>query len=157
MAVLEDDAGSSGGQAAAGRRNAEDRDAHANGVADLRTPRCEELSDIVHGLNNALVSILLNAQVIEWRLPSYSRLKRNIHEVERSAQRGAALVKRLRYRPGPQAAGAYGQPELVSELVSGAGQDSEVSYLKSVVRVGDDESNQAPETSNGRKVPHTIV
>lgn len=52
--------------------------------------------DILHGLNNALVSILLNAQVIEWKLPSYSRLKRNVHEVERSAQRGGLLVRRLR-------------------------------------------------------------
>jgi len=57
-----------------------------------REPCC----DILHGLNNALVSILLNAQVIEWKLPSYSRLKRNVHEVERSAQRGGLLVQRLR-------------------------------------------------------------
>ena len=43
-----------------------------------------------------LVTILLNTQVIEWKLPSYSRVKRNLHEVERSAQHGALLVDRLR-------------------------------------------------------------
>jgi hypothetical protein len=62
-----------------------------------------ESSDILHGLNNVLVSILLNAQIIEWKLPSYSRLRRNLHEVERSAQRGAALVKRLRNGREPEA------------------------------------------------------
>jgi len=62
------------------------------GGADER----DQCRDILHGLNNALVSILLNAQVIGWKLPSYSRLKRSVHEVERSAQRGGLLVQRLR-------------------------------------------------------------
>ncbi|HUN90131.1 MAG TPA: hypothetical protein VMU28_15130 [Terriglobales bacterium] len=51
--------------------------------------------EALHDLNNALVSILLNAQVIGMKLPSYSRLRRNVHEVERSAQRSAVVVKRL--------------------------------------------------------------
>src|SRR5271157_3593853 len=55
-------------------------------------PECAEL---LHGLNNVLVGMLLNAQVLEWKLPSYSRLKRNLHEIERNAQRGGELVKRL--------------------------------------------------------------
>ena len=55
-------------------------------------PECAEL---LHGLNNALVGMLLNAQVLEWKLPSYSRLKRNLHEIERNAQCGGELVKRL--------------------------------------------------------------
>lgn len=58
----------------------------------------KELGLILHDLNNVFVSILLNAQVIEWKLPSYSRIKRNVHEVERSAQRGAVLVKRISQR-----------------------------------------------------------
>ena len=53
------------------------------------------LQHALHDLNNVLVSILLNSQVIEWKLPSYSRIKRNVHEVERSAQRGGLLVKRI--------------------------------------------------------------
>ena len=56
-----------------------------------------EPSQILHGLNNMLVSILLNAQVIEWKLPSYSRIRRNVHEIERSAQRGAVLLSRLKH------------------------------------------------------------
>jgi hypothetical protein len=53
------------------------------------------LQHLLHDLNNVFVSILLNAQVIEWKLPSYSRIKRNVHEVERSAQRGGLLVERI--------------------------------------------------------------
>jgi hypothetical protein len=52
-------------------------------------------AEVLHGLNNVLVSILLNAQLIEWKLPSYSHLRRNVHEIERSAQRAAVLLKRL--------------------------------------------------------------
>ncbi len=54
-----------------------------------------ECAELLHGLNNVLVSTLLNAQVMEWKLPSYSRLKRNLHAIERNAQRGGELVKRL--------------------------------------------------------------
>ena len=50
---------------------------------------------MLHGLNNALASVLLNAQVMAWKLPSYSRSKRYLHEIERNAQRGGELVKRL--------------------------------------------------------------
>jgi hypothetical protein len=49
----------------------------------------------LHDLNNAFSGVLMNAQVMECKLPSYSRSKRYIHEIERSAQRGSALVKRL--------------------------------------------------------------
>lgn len=60
------------------------------------TDGIRQYCDILHDLNNALVSILLNAQLIEWKLPSYSRIKRNIHEIERSAQRVGVLVRGLR-------------------------------------------------------------
>lgn len=64
-------------------------------VSHLLVPMWAECGRLLHDLNNALVAILLNAQVIEWKLPSYSRIKRNVHEVERSAQRGGVLVRRL--------------------------------------------------------------
>jgi hypothetical protein len=51
---------------------------------------------LLHDLNNVLVAILLNTQIIEWKLPSYSKIMRNLHEVERRAQHGALLVSRLR-------------------------------------------------------------
>ena len=62
--------------------------------------RAEELSEILHGLNNVLVSILLNAQIMEWKLPSYSRMRRNTHEIQRSAQRAGVLLKRLAGQSG---------------------------------------------------------
>jgi signal transduction histidine kinase len=54
-----------------------------------------ESAGLLHELNNVFVSVLLNTQVMEWKLPSYSRLKRNLHEVQRNAQRGGELAKRL--------------------------------------------------------------
>lgn len=54
-----------------------------------------ELGEILHGLNNVLVSIVLNAQIMEWKLPSYSHMRRNTHEIQRSAQRAGVLLKRL--------------------------------------------------------------
>ena len=56
---------------------------------------CGECGELLHGLNNALASVLLNAQVMAWKLPSYSRGKRYLHEIERNAQRAGELVKRL--------------------------------------------------------------
>jgi hypothetical protein len=44
-----------------------------------------EVSDALHDLNNVLVSIRFNALVIGWKLPSSSRIKRKVHEGERSA------------------------------------------------------------------------
>jgi hypothetical protein len=61
----------------------------------LTTAGCEECGELLHGLNNALASVLLNAQVMAGKLPSYSRGKRYLHEIERNAQRGGELVKRL--------------------------------------------------------------
>ena len=58
----------------------------------LATESCIEL---LHDLNNTFAAVLMNAQVLDGKLPSYSRSKRYIHEIERSAQRGGALLKRL--------------------------------------------------------------
>jgi hypothetical protein len=55
----------------------------------------EDFGEILHGLNNVLVSIVFNAQIMEWKLPSYSRMRRNTHEIQRSAQRAGVLLKRL--------------------------------------------------------------
>src|SRR5271165_5458151 len=56
---------------------------------------CSNCTEILHGLNNVLAAMLLNAQVLEWKLPSYSRSRRYLHEIERNAQRGGVLVKQL--------------------------------------------------------------
>jgi hypothetical protein len=63
--------------------------------AGVAATGCEECGELLHTLNNALASVLLNAQVMAWKLPSYSRGKRYLHEIERNAQRGGELVKRL--------------------------------------------------------------
>src|SRR5271169_6919257 len=65
---------------------------------------CEKCGELLHTLNNALASVLLNAQVMAWKLPSYSRGKRYLHEIERNAQRGGELVKRLLERSQATAA-----------------------------------------------------
>lgn len=59
---------------------------------------CGDCAEILDGLNNVLAGVLLNAQMLEWKLPSYSRSKRYLHEIERNAQRGGELVKRLSER-----------------------------------------------------------
>jgi hypothetical protein len=59
---------------------------------------CGECSEVLHELANAMVGVLTNAQVLGWKLPPYSHLKRAVHELERGAQRSGELLKRLRER-----------------------------------------------------------
>ena len=67
---------------------------------DARTLRsshagCDGCADTLHELANTITAVLINAQVLEWKLPPYSRLKRPVREIERHAQRSGALLKRL--------------------------------------------------------------
>lgn len=59
------------------------------------TDRDEALCGLLHDLHNVLVRVLLDAQSMARRLPSYSVWKRNLRGVERSAQQGILLVRRL--------------------------------------------------------------
>ena len=75
---------------------------------DAKTPcsshaSCSGCADTVHELANAMTAVLINAQVLEWKLPPYSRMKRPVREIERHAQRGGVLLKRLlrHFEPGP--------------------------------------------------------
>ena len=54
-----------------------------------------DCADLVHELANTTTVVLMNAQVLAWKLPPYSRLKRPLREIERNAQRGGELMKRL--------------------------------------------------------------
>jgi hypothetical protein len=70
------------------------------GETDARLPHaslagCGSCADTLHELANTISAVLIHAQVMEWRLPPYSRLKRPVREIERQAQRSAALLKRL--------------------------------------------------------------
>ena len=66
------------------------------GIPSLEGSKDQELYSILHDLNNVLVCVLVNVQIMARILPSYSVLKRNLHEVERSAQQGGLFVRRLR-------------------------------------------------------------
>jgi hypothetical protein len=66
----------------------------------------ESWVELLHDLNNTFAAVLTNAQVLDGKLPSYSRSKRYIHEIERGAQRGTALLKRLLERLAAEACGA---------------------------------------------------
>jgi hypothetical protein len=46
-------------------------------------------------LAGLLGAIVMNAQVLQWKLPPYSHLKRPLREMERKAQRGGALLDGL--------------------------------------------------------------
>lgn len=54
-----------------------------------------DCADMLHQLANTVNAVLLHIQVMEWKLPPYSRLKRPVREVGRHAQRSAGLLERL--------------------------------------------------------------
>jgi hypothetical protein len=117
----------------------------------------QELGDILHDLNNVLVSILLNAQVIGWKLPSYSRIRRNVHEAERSAQRGAVLVNRLKQWAESRASCSFGRASAPQESMGMRRSPAERSE-KCNVPNSDAPRSDGPTTSgNRKKVPHTMV
>lgn len=57
--------------------------------------RCSDCAGFVHDLANVVTGISVNAQLLQRKLPPYSRLKRPVVEMERNAQRGGELLKRL--------------------------------------------------------------
>lgn len=62
--------------------------------------RCRDCMDLVHELSNVMTGVVVKAQLLDWRLPPYSRLKRPVHEMERNAQRAHELLKSLLRRLG---------------------------------------------------------
>jgi hypothetical protein len=56
---------------------------------------CQGCEDVLHELSGVITGVLINAQVLGWKLPPYSHLKRPVHEMERNAQRGGELLRRL--------------------------------------------------------------
>jgi hypothetical protein len=61
---------------------------------------CGDCGETLHELSNVMTSVLTNAQMLGWKLPPYSHLKRPVRQVERSAQRGAELLKCLMRKLG---------------------------------------------------------
>lgn len=56
---------------------------------------CSDCAEVLHELANAMTGVLTNAQMLGWKLPPYSHLKRPVREMERNAQRCGELLKRL--------------------------------------------------------------
>ncbi len=54
-----------------------------------------EYHKVLHALTNIMTGLLMNAQLLDWKVPPYSRLKRYVREIERNAQRAAELANRL--------------------------------------------------------------
>jgi hypothetical protein len=80
-----------------------------DGGRDVKAPRssplrCSDCGDLMHELSNVMTGVVVNAQLLDWRLPPYSRLKRPVHEIERNAQRAHELLKSLLRRLGDSAA-----------------------------------------------------
>lgn len=76
------------------------------GECDAGNPRSSrafhgDCADLVHELANTTTAVLMNAQVLGSKLPPYSHLKRPLREIERNAQRGGELMKRLLSRLAP--------------------------------------------------------
>jgi len=88
-------------------------------VSDTACP--SQLSDLLHDLSNLITGILLNAQMLEWKLPPYSHLKRPVREVARNAQRGSELMKRLQ-RLGSE----IGQAEAQAGTFAGDGSGAKL-------------------------------
>lgn len=93
----------------------------------------ESWVELLQDLNNTFAAVLTNAQVLDGKLPSYSRSKRYIHEIERGAQRGTALLKRLLERLAAEACGSCTEKEFepvkvppVAERMAVANQGSPV-------------------------------
>jgi len=62
--------------------------------------QCRDCEDLLHQLSNVITPILMHAQMLEWKLPPYSHLKRSVRELERNARRASELLKALVRRAG---------------------------------------------------------
>ena len=70
-------------------------------VAETARPlrlQCGDCDELLHQLSNVITPILVHAQMLEWKLPPYSHLKRAVRQLERNARRGSELVKALTRR-----------------------------------------------------------
>jgi hypothetical protein len=110
--------------------------------------------------------MLLNAQVLEWKLPSYSRSRRYLHEIERNAQRGGELVKRLleqieEYYPGALHCGqpkAEAQAPLLGEAEGAlSAQAPEAGWPPAEITLRAASCSDPVLPVQRKKVPHTMV
>jgi len=96
----------------------------------------QSCADTVHELANVMTAVLMNSQVLDWKLPPYSRLKRPVREIERNAQRGGELLKRLQRQLVPVSPTDGGSDNELCSCDRGATQDSSPRYDDEVLRAG---------------------
>jgi hypothetical protein len=77
--------------------------------------QCGDCEELVHQLSNVITPILMHAQMLEWKLPPYSHLKRPVRELERNARRAGELLKAMMRRAGD------GNPGTAEEICAAAG------------------------------------
>lgn len=133
---------------------------HTGAAGDV----CADCAEILHGLNNALASMLLNAQVMEWKLPSYSRSRRYLHEIERNAQRGGELVKRMLGRLEARCPAAMSECQAGTKGPTSTGEDHataplerDATTLPAAVPLRSATHPASLFLSQRKKVPHTRV
>lgn len=63
-------------------------------VRSLRL-QCSDCKELLHEISNTITGVLMNAQILERKLPPYSHLKRLVRQVARGAQGGSELLKQL--------------------------------------------------------------
>jgi hypothetical protein len=56
---------------------------------------------LLHDLSNLVGAVLLNANLLGWKLPPYSHLKRPVKEIERNTQCASELLRRLKAQCNP--------------------------------------------------------
>lgn len=71
--------------------------------------QCCDCEGLVHQLSNVITPILMHAQMLEWKLPPYSHLKRPVRELERNARRAGELLKALMRLAGEGSPGVAGR------------------------------------------------
>ncbi len=106
----------------------------------LATEYCIEL---LQDLSNTFAAVLMNAQVLDGKMASYSRSKRYVHEIERSAQRGGVLLKRLLDRL-PVSASDAGDSEFGSGKVPPVAERTAVVASQGPNATADDAIDFAP-------------
>jgi hypothetical protein len=73
-------------------------------------------ADLLQQLAKTTTGVLMNAQVLEWKLPPHSHLRRPLREIERNAQRGGELMKSLLRRLTPDATGKTNDHEITRRV-----------------------------------------
>ena len=76
--------------------------------------QCNDCEELLHELANVITGVLMQSQMVAWKLPPYSHLKRSIREIERNAQRGGELMKRIMRRFGDDDESASGEGPAVA-------------------------------------------